>query len=429
MPTIATQTPTLGLTTSQKMLRLKRKALVCASLQAPPLEHIAAAAAAPGAPAAISDRKIKPCCDYWSCLPDEIQEYILDIVYPTFKNSVQRCLLKLSDDIVESVSRTGVNITSNAWYHMVEPLPLFTFLTPKLLAIVRKKIPDTEDEDYWTIGDNNYYGDVYSWKYSRNFKRSVELTERQRSHYVSISPQIAFARLCADKYNLSQRHTNASLFLCFNKIRGNAFFEKGIEGPTYKKCQIGPVNQNQIFLVNSQLFNKCCNERSPDVCRLKRIRIGDHEFGDGLHNNTPPLCFEIRDRDLIGRILSKTESWDGTIYSNKQIKKYKQLQKTISGKNTPHDQLKQLLESVHIGARSKYSYGLSNTKFYIVGDDQWLNNMKPVEEKTPQMKGVRLGRKTGVWSKGEFNISTIDRTILKYPESQARSMILSNYLT
>jgi len=431
MPTICTQTPNAGLTKTQKSLRLKRKALQCAALQGPPPEHYAEAT--------LNDSPVKPRCDYWSCLPDEIQEYILDIINPHLITDIKNRWYAAGDALAlnpgyDAITRRsipghsvpGVPRPANTTYSYYLPLPLYSFLTPKQLAIVRTQTNKSTNKDDHSVGRGGY-GTVRDWRYGRDFLRSVEYIEQLRTKMLKINPRITLARLCAEKSHLLHRKTDHSLFLCFNKIIGSHTFKDGFfrysEHP-----RATSVVQNQVFLVNYSLFNFLSRTQQPELCQLNRI---DTDNGDGLHNNTPPLCFKFTDRKEILKILSNSKWWNGNVYSSKNIKQYKHASKKINGKNSVFTQLKYLLNNINIGENEPISIGTEqeNTNFYVIQDDLWLNFLKPVKERTPNMKNVRGGRNSGFWFKDKFSTDTQLSSYMKSkPINEQRVNVLYDYL-
>ena len=424
MPTISTQTPNAGLTKTQKSLRLKRKALLCAALQSPPPEHYAEAN--------LNDNPVKPRCDYWSCLPDEIQEYILDIINPHLITDIKnRCHAVSEPDArtrraIPGHSVPGVPRPANPHDSFYNLLPLYSFLTPKQLAIVRTQTNKSTNKEDHSVGRGGY-GTVRDWRYGRDFLRSVEYAEQRRTTMINKDHRITLARLCAEKSNLLHRKTDHSLFLCFNKIIGSHTFKDGFfrysEHP-----RATSVVQNQVFLVNYSLFNFLSRTQQPELCQLNRI---DTDNGDGLHNNTPPLCFKFTDRKEILKILSNSKSWNGNVYSSKNIKQYKHASKKINGKNSVFTQLKYLLNNINIGEHEPISVGTDpeNTNFYVIQDDLWLNSLKPVKERTPNMKNVRGGRNSGFWFKDKFSTDTQLSSYMKSkPINEQRVNVLYDYL-
>ena len=436
MPTICTQTPNAGLTKTQKSLRLKRKALQCAALQGPPPEHYAEAT--------LNDSPVKPRCDYWSCLPDEIQEYIFDIINPHLITDIKNRWHATSNALalipvyyggprrsIPGHNVPGVPRPANPHDSFYLTLPLYSFLTPKQLAIVRTQTNKSTNKDDHSVGRGGY-GTVRDWKYGRDFLKSVEYIEQLRTKMINKDPRITLARLCAEKSNLLDRETDHSLFLCFNKIIGSHTFKDGFFKYS-ERSHTTSIVQNQVFLVDYSLFNFLSRTKQPELCQLNRIH--DNVFGedssDGLYNNTPPLCFKFTDRKEILKILSNSKWWNGDVYSSKNIKQYKHASKKINGKNSVFTQLKYLLNNINIGENEPISIGTEqeNTNFYVIQDDLWLNSLKPVKERTPKMKNVRGGRKSGFWFKDKF---TTDSQMSSYMKSKSineqRVNVLYDYL-
>jgi hypothetical protein len=449
MPTICTQTPNAGLTKTQKSLRLKRKALQCAALQGPPPEHYAEAT--------LNDSPVKPRCDYWSCLPDEIQEYILDIINPhlitDIKNRWQRvnsrvsaCDTHLGSTAINLPTAKDVNAVPghnvpgvprprspgdwNYWNYL-PLLSCYNFLTPKQLAIVRTQTNKSTNKDDHSVGRGGY-GTVRDWRYGRDFLKSVEYIEQLRTKMLKRNPRITLARLCAEKSHLFHRKTDHSLFLCFNKIIGSHTFKDGF----FRYSELPhttSIVQNQVFLVDYSLFNFLSRTKQPELCQLNRIHdnVYGEDSSDGLYNNTPPLCFKFTDRKEILKILSNSKWWNGNVYSSKNIKQYKHASKKINGKNSVFTQLKYLLNNINIGENEPISVGTKqeNTNFYVIQDDLWLNSLKPVKERTPNMKNVRGGRNSGFWFKDKF---TTDHQLSSYmkskPINEQRVNVLYDYL-